>query len=317
MANYVPRDLHVDQLLTNISIGYGNQSYIADQIFPIVPVDNQSGKYVVYDQSHWFRNEARLRAPGTKSQRGGWTYSSDTYYADRFSYGHEIYDEERANADAAFNLDREATEFVTDKILMQREVSAAAKFFTTGVWGADKVGGTNFTAWSDYANSNPITDLAGWMDSVEAGIGREPNTLVLGKQVWVQLKWHPDLVDNIKYTQQAQLSVELVASMFEVDRILIGRAIYTASPEGTAESSVTYSRIWGKAALLLYVPQNPSMRTPASGYTFVWRRWPNALQYVKRIRDEERETDIIECNSFYAQKVTGKAAGVYASAAVA
>ena len=317
MANYVTRDLHVDQLLTNLSIGYTNQTYIADQILPIVRVGAQSGKYVVYDQSHWFRNEARLRAPGTKSQRGGWTYSSDTYYADRFSYGHEIYDEERANADAAFSLDREAVEFVTDKILMQREVSAAAKFFTTGVWGADKAGGTNFTAWSDYATSTPIADIAGWMDTVEATIGREPNTLVLGKQVWTQLKWHPDLVDNIKYTQRAQLSQDLAASMFEVDRILIGRAIYTTSPEGTAEASVSYSRIWGKAALLLYVPQNPSMRVPAAGYTFVWDRWPNALQYVKRIRDEERETDIIECNSFYSQKVTGKAAGVYASAAVA
>jgi hypothetical protein len=316
MAKYDARDLHVDQLLTNISIGYGNSSYIADQIFPVVPVDNQSGKYITYDQSHWFRNEALLRAPGTKSQRGGWTYSSDTFYCDRFSYGHEIYDVDRANADAAYSLDREATEFVTDKILMQREVSAAAKFFTTGVWGLDRAGGTNFTAWSDYANSNPISDIAGWMDSVEAVIGREPNTLVLGKQVWTQLKWHPDLIDNIKYTQRAQLGTDLVASMFEVDRILIGRAIYTASPEGTAEASVSYSRIWGKAALLLYVPTNPSMRTPASGYTFVWRRWPNALQYVKRMRDEERETDIIECNSFYSQKVTGKAAGVYASAAV-
>ena len=317
MAKYTAGDLHVDRLLTQISIGYGNQTYIADQIFPVVRVAKQSDKYIVYDQSHWFRNEARLRAPLTASQRGGWTYSNAAYYCDRYSYGHEISDMERANADDAFALDREATEFVSDKILMQREVSAAAKFFTTSVWGADKTGGTNFTVWSDYANSNPISDIAGWMDGVEAAIGREPNTLVLGKQVWTQLKWHPDLVDNIKYTQRAQLSIDLVASMLEVDRILIGRAIYTTSPEGTAEASVSYSRVWGKHALLLYVPQTPSLRTPASGYTFVWDYWPNALMYIKRMRNEEREMDIIEANSFYTQVVTGKAAGVFGSGAVA
>jgi hypothetical protein len=317
MAKYTANDLHVDRLLTNISIGYGNSSYIADQILPVVRVGRQSDKYVVYDKSHWFRNEARLRAPGTASQRGGWTYSNAAYYCDRFSFGHEIYDADRANADDNFALDREATEFVADKILMQREVSAAAKFFTTGVWGLDRVGTTNFTQWSDYANSNPLSDIGEWMDSVEASIGREPNTLVLGKQAWLKLKWHPDLIDTIKYTQRAQMTVDLAAALFEVQRILIGRAIYTNSPEGTAEGSVAYSRIWGKNALLLYVPPAPGVRTPAAGYTFVWDYWPNALMYIKRMRDEQRETDIIEGNSFYAQVVTGAAAGVFASAAVA
>ena len=140
MARYSASDLHIDQVLTQISIGYGNATYIADQIFPVVRVNKQSDKYITYDKSHWFRNEARLRAPATASQRGGWTYGTSAYYCDRFSYGHEIYDTDRANADDSFALDRTATEFVTDKILLQREVSAAAKFFTTSVWGADKTG---------------------------------------------------------------------------------------------------------------------------------------------------------------------------------
>jgi hypothetical protein len=314
---YTSKDLHVDQLLTNVSIGYSNPAYIADQIFPIVPVDKQSDKYLKYDQSHWFRNEARIRAPGTRSERGGWSYSTDTFFCDRFSYGHEIYDEERGNADAAFSLDNDGALFATDKILMQREVAFASGFFTTSVWGTDKTGGTDFTVWSDYAASAPLTDMTGWIDAIEAKIGREPNRLVLGKQVWSQLKWHPDLIDTIKYTQRAQMSLELAAALFEIDRILVGRAIYTTSPEGTAEASVSYSRIWGKHALLTYVPAAPSLRTPAAGYTFTWRRVPNSLMYIKRMRDEEREADIIEANGYYDHKVTGAAAGLFASGAVA
>lgn len=314
---YTSKDVHVDQLLTNVSIGYSNAGYIADQIFPVVPVDKQSDKYLTYDKSHWFRNEAKIRATGTKSERGGWNYSSDTYFCDRFSYGHEIYDEERDNADNAFQLDSDAAEFATDKILMQREVAFASGFFTTSVWGTDKTGGTDFTRWSDYAGSNPLVDVSDWMDTIEASIGREPNRLVIGKQVWSKLKWHPDLIDTIKYTQRAQMGLELAATLFEVERILVGRAIYTTSPEGTAEASVSYSRIWGKHALLIYVPNTPSLRQPAAGYTFTWQRVPQSLRYIKRMRDEEREADIIEANAYYDHKVTGAAAGLFGSTVIA
>lgn len=314
---YTSKDVHVDQLLTNVSIGYSNAGYIADQIFPVVPVDKQSDKYLTYDKSHWFRNEAKIRATGTKSERGGWNYSSDTYFCDRFSYGHEIYDEERDNADNAFQLDSDAAEFATDKILMQREVAFASGFFTTSVWGTDKTGGTDFTRWSDYAGSTPLVDVSDWMDTIEASIGREANRLVMGKQVWTKLKWHPDLIDTIKYTQRAQMGLDLAATLFEVERILVGRAIYTTSPEGTAEASVSYSRIWGKHALLIYVPNTPSLRQPAAGYTFTWQRVPQSLRYIKRMRDEEREADIIEANAYYDHKVTGAAAGLFGSTVIA
>lgn len=317
MARYQENDLHIDQLLTNVGIGYSNPDYISDSIFPIVTTTKRSDKYVTYDQSHWFRNEAKRRQPGTKSERGGWEYSNDSFYCERYSYGHEIYDEDRDNADAQFNLDRDGAEFATDKVLMEREVAFATNFFATSVWGQDKVAGTDFTAWSDYANSDPLGDMSTWMDSIEAKIGREPTKLVVGKQVWSKIKWHPDLVDLVKYTQRGQLTSDLVASLFEVGNITIGRAIYTTSPEGTAEASVSYSRIWGKHALLLYVPQSPSLRTPAAGYTFTWQRVPNSMLYVKRMYEEDRETTVIEANGYYDHKATGTNAALFAQNVVA
>lgn len=311
------RDLHVDALLTQLSIAYSNLEYIADRIFPMVPVMKQSDKLVKYDQSFWFRDEARLRGPGTRSARGGYTVdTADTYFCDRYSFGHEINDEERDNADAPFNLEREATNLVSDKLQMRREVQFAGDFFKTGVWAADKAAVTDFTLWSDYANSQPLVDMTTWVDEIEARIGRAPNTLVVGKQVHNALKWHPDLIDTIKYTQRGVVSTDLIASLFEVDRYLIGRAIQTTSPEGTAEAGVAYTRIWGKHGLLCYVPGAPSLMTPAAGYTFIWQRVAAALQYIRRFRDEEREVDVIEGNSYFDQKVTGANAGTFASGLV-
>lgn len=312
-----PQDLHVNALLTNISIGYKNPAYIADQAFPIVRVNKQSDIIPAYNQSFWFRDDARVRAPGTKSTGGGFTVdTSATYFARRFSRRFEIPDELRRNADAPWNIDRDATNFVTDKTMMRREVAFATVHFTTGVWGADKVGNTDFLRWSNYGGSTPDVDVDTYADEVEGKIGAEARVMILGKQVHLKLKNHPVLMDRIKYTQRGQLTPELIASLLELDKYLVGRSIYTTSIEGTAEGSVSYTRIWGKNALLLHVPSAPSLITPAAGYTFTWTVVPEALQYIKRMRNEEREIDIVEANTYFDQKVTLARAGIFLSSAV-
>lgn len=316
--NPTGRDLHIDRPLTNVSVAYKNESYIIDDFVPVVPVQKRSDIIPNYDQSAWFRDEAKLRGNGTKSVGSGFTVNNtDTYYCFKYSFRDEISDDDRDNTDQPYNLDVDSAEFVTDKMQLRREVNGAGTFFKTGVWGQDKTGGTDFVKFSDYGNSSPLTVLDDYRDSVEALIGREPNRMILGKQGWVKLKWHPDLIDTIKYTQKGQLSVDLFASLIEIPKVLIGRAIYTTSPEGTAEGSVSYSRIWGKGGLMVYSPDRPTLKAPAAAYTFIWQRVAGALQYIKRMRDEERDTDIIEGNSYFAQKITGSRAGLYLDQMVA
>ena len=48
----------VDQLLTNVSAGYTNAEFIADSLFPMLPVQKQSGILPIINQSAFFRNEA-------------------------------------------------------------------------------------------------------------------------------------------------------------------------------------------------------------------------------------------------------------------
>lgn len=320
MAQLTPGDVYVDALLTNISIAQFNDpaGYIARQIAPVVPVQQQAGLYASYDQSPWFRNDAKVRAPGTRSEGGGWSVNNtNTYYCGRISRRVEIDDDTRGNAGAPFMLDQEATSLVTDKVNLYHEIAWASTNFTTSVWGGDQTGGSNFTQWSDYANSAPLTDIDTYADNIDARVAREPNTLAMGKQVWMKLKRHPDIIDLIKYTQRGQVTIDLFAALVEIPRVLVGKAIYTASPEGTAEASVTYSRIWGKNVLLAYVAERPSLMAPSASYTFTWSRVPNSVIYIKRMRDEEREVDIIESNSYFDFKVTSSRAGEFLSGAVA
>ena len=60
-----PSDVHVNQPLTNISIAYlqSQMRFVADRIFPVIPVEKQSDRYYTYDRGDWNRNEMQERAP--------------------------------------------------------------------------------------------------------------------------------------------------------------------------------------------------------------------------------------------------------------
>lgn len=309
--------VHVDGLLTDHSIGYKNSDYISDRVFPIISVRKQSDIIPQFEKSHWFRNKAALRAPGTKSVRSGFKVDNTLkYFSDRFSFGFELPDEVRDNADEPYNLDRSATDFVTDKLMMVRDVNFGADFMKTSVWKTDKTGTTDFTKWSTYGTSTLRSDIEDFKGLIEDLIAKEPNILLMGSIVWRRVKLHPDLLDAIKYTQTASVTLELAARLFELDEILVARAITTTTAEGTAEASVTYTRVIDDDALLMWRNASPGLFMPMAGGTYVWNRVTGAIQYIKRMRNEEAEMDIIESNSYFDQKLTASDAVLFIEDAV-
>lgn len=319
--------LHVDVLLTNILVGFKNATYIADDSAPILPVPKQTNLIARMNQSAWFRNDAKLRATGTRSARSGYTVDNTlSYYCPRFSLGHEIPDEVRDMADAPYDTDRDSALFIANALTLAREIAFATNVFASAPWTTLKTAGVDFNQWSNYAGSLPLDDIQQWKDVIEGLIGVEANNMVIGKQVWVGsgglsngggLKWHPQVLDTIKYTQKAQIGPDLFASLVEIDNFKIGRAIFTSTVEGVAEASVTYSRVFGKNALLYYNTPGPAIMASSSLMTIVWNRVANAIQYIKRVRNEENEYDLLEGNSYFTHKVLLPNAGLFGSGVVA
>ena len=267
--------VHVDAILTNISVAYLQraENFIADKVFPVVPVDKQSDKYFVYSKNDWLRDEARVRTDGTESVGSGYNITTDTYYADVYAIHKDIGDQTRANADAPINVDREAAEFVTHRLLTRREIQFVNDFMTTSKWGTDVAGvaaspTTGQTIqWSDYTNSDPIEDIEEGKAKILSTTGFEANTLVLGYDVFRQLKNHPDLVDRIKYTSSQTITEDMLARMFDIERVLVSKSVKATNAEG---ASAAYSFTTGKTALLAHVAPNPGVLTPSAGYTFSW-----------------------------------------------
>lgn len=307
-------DVHIDGIQTNVSVAYiRNQTqYIADKVFPVVPVEHQSNKYTTYNKNDWLRDEAQKRADSTESVGSGYGVSTASYFADVWAIHKDIGDQTRANADSQFNLDREATEFVTQRLLLRREIQWASDFFKTTVWGTDT---TPANLWSDYGASDPIDDIDAAKQTIASTTGFSPNTLVLGYNAFRKLKNHPDLVDRFKYTNSESLTEQILARMFGVERVFVADAIKATNVE--AETAAYSFVIAANSALLVYVAPNPGLLSPSAGYTFSWRRYLGQDISISRFRIEEKKTDRIEGEMAYSNKLVGTDLGVFFSSAVA
>lgn len=282
------QDAHIDRALTNISVAYlqDASAFIADKVFPIVPVKRQSDVYYQYNKGDFMRDEAQLRGAATESAGGDYgVEAQDPYYCRKHAFHKDVTPEERANYDEPLQADQDATTFISQKMLIRREMEWASKFFVAGIWGTELEGkaatpGTGeFLQW-DQATSDPIKDITTAGVKMAAATGFKPNTLVLSPYVFNALKNHEDILDRIKYTQKGIVTTDLLATLFEVDKVLVPWAVVNSAAKGTSDS---VSFIYGKHALLCYSAPRPALRQPSAGYIFAWTGLEGSGAYGNRI----------------------------------
>ena len=313
--------LHINAPLTNVSVAFQQDAnrYIADQVFPQVPVDKQGDLYFQYLLEDWIRGQADVRAPGTESTGGGYDLTTGSYFANVFAVHKDIDDQTMQNADAAFNLQSDATEWVTDNLLLKRDRDFAAAYLTTGVWTGSTTGTdlTPATLWSS-AGSTPIEDIAAQQYAIDSVTGKFPNTLVIGAKVLPALLNHAEILDRIKYTGAGGFTtMQILAQAFQVDRVVVARAVQNTAPKGVT-ANVNY--LVGKSAWLGYSEPNPGLMKASAGYIFTWTGLLGAGAYGTRIKSwyiDEIASTRVEGETAYAMKVIAPQLGAFWSAVVA
>lgn len=277
--NPTPSDVHVNSLLTNISVAYlqDTNNFIATKVFPVVPVDKQSNLYPIWDRTDFNRDEMEKRGPATESKGGGFRLSTSSYFADVWAFHKDLDKQTLRNSDFG-NLEIETTEYLTRKALIRKEKLFVTSFMGTGIWATDVTGVAagpttgQVLQWND-GDSDPITDIDNALYTGLSTTGMELNTLVVGYRVFQRLKNHPLIIDRVKYTQTigangtVKISEAALAGLFGVKNFYVMKAIENTAKEGATESNAF---IGGTKALLTYVPERPGKNTPSGGYTFSW-----------------------------------------------
>ncbi|AYD87353.1 major capsid protein [Microbacterium phage ValentiniPuff] len=325
MPQPTENSLHINAPLTNVSVAYtlDRAGLIADKVFPEIPVDHKTDIFWTVPRGAWFRDEAKPRAGGTESVGSGYDTDQDTYHTIVEAIHKDVDDQTRANADAPFNLDADATRFVTDRLLIRKEVKFLKSVFKTGVWGSDFQGvasapnASQFIQWSDYDDSNPVKDIKRWKRQILATTGLVANTLVLGYDVLDALSEHPAFIDRVKYTSAESINLDIIARYFEVDRILVSQTVLNSGKEGRPD---VFDFQLGKVAWLGYVAPTPGLLTPTAGYSFSWRGVSGGLGQtvgISKFRMDHLKADRVEGEIAVDPKIIAPELGIYAYDVVA
>jgi hypothetical protein len=281
----------IEPVLTNILTAYfqSESRFIADRVFPGVPVDKDSGTFYTFDKKYWFSDEMKRRAPGQKYPRGEFGVGTDTFKTEQWALAKEIVDEAQANSQLPMSLERAAVRWLGLKALIRKERMWASSFMTTGVWATDD---SLSNKWSDTTNGDPVKDIATARRAMSHLTGFRPNVLIMGEIVRDRLIEHPDIAERVKYVQRATAdNLEgALGELFRVPRILIGEAIFNSANEGQAE---VMAPLFDDDALLLYVTDAPSIEEPSAGYSFHWAPGGGLGTIQPPYRDEEAQADLV------------------------
>lgn len=278
-------DVHVNVPNTTFSVAYiqSQTQFQSANIFPLIPVQKKSDYYVSYNKDYWFTNEAKVRLDGAETTGTGYGINmKNTYMCDVWGLHVDLGDAVAANADAPLNMQRDISLFLTQKLLLAREMEFVTNYFTPGVWSNQATGNTQaevtsdptdykFVQFDDQLNSSPIETIRKYRLSIAQQTGFVPNTLVLGPQVYEALIVHPEIIERIKFGgtpgAPAVVSEQALAQVFSIDRVIIPMCVVNSAAEG---ASASYGFAYGNDALLCYSNPTPSILTPSAGYTFGW-----------------------------------------------
>lgn len=291
-------NVHIDQVLTNISLGYPNNGLVGNVLFPEVRVRKQSDLFYEFGYEGWLPEDDE-RAPGSRTvEIPGISVSTNPYFCREYALQIPIVDEERENADAPLDPDRDGTELVTSKLMLRREqrmqvLATTAANFASG-HSVTLSGGNQ---WSTYATSTPIANLKTGLRKVHSALFMEPNMAVIPYEVMSQLEDHPDFIERIKYSQPGVITADIIASVVGLQNIVVPGLGYDSS--GNPGGSPTLAYLWGKDVVLAWVPPRAGLKTPSFAYEFVWRYPGGQSQVVERWRSNERKADLVRVSRRY------------------
>ena len=260
--------------LAGVSVAYRNTEYIADRVFPILDGADPKAKITRYRKGAWFRDEAGIRAAGTRARRGGYPLTSVSIATEEYAFAKEVTDEDRrfvkSQGAPVLNPDQDAIEFATDKVDLKKEIRTAA-LITAGTWADAVSGGTDAEGlWSPAGSTNTfLADIATGKKKIKE-CGVIANCLLIDYATYLALKEVEVILEKIKYTQRGVFGTDLLAALLELDEVLVGKAIKSTAEETAAGDDFTAANIWevnaGKGmGFLFYRPQRLGLKVAAAG----------------------------------------------------
>lgn len=306
----------INPVLTNIAQGYKQLDLVGGSLFPTVQVGLRAGNVITFGRED-FMLYATQRAPGENTKRVAFGYAGNPFALLDYSLEGQLPIEIQQEAGATengFSIDMATLTINKVQAIMALRLEKAQADLArnaSNYGGSNKVTLSGTSQWSDYSGtSNPITVIETAKEAIRSQTGKRPNVAVMGPAVLAKLRAHPVIVDRMKYTGRDVATTEILASLFGVDRVVVGEGIFS-NDAGTA-----FTDVWGKDVVLAYTETSgiANMGTPTFGYTYQLNGYPVVEQpYYER----SSKSWIFPVTRVEAPVIAGASAGYLITNAVA
>jgi len=271
----------IDPILTTVIQGYANSELIGHNLFPSVPVTTSGGQIIEFGKEALKLFSAR-RGPGGRTRRVQFGYLGKPFALVQDSLEALVPREHLRDASIVPGIDlaSRAVLVTMRSLLLQLEVDQAAiALDTTKVTNnIVKITASQWdTATAGVSNVNPLTDIDVGRESVRGLTGVYPNVLVLSAKAFNAAKNNTYVIARLQYNANVSpdattITAQMLAGLFNVEKVVVGRAIYFTESGSSVD-------IWGRDALLAYVPQQSlGIEEPSFGYTYTMTGNPSVEQ---------------------------------------
>lgn len=322
-------DFRYDNVLTQVSVGYSNEEYIADRLAPVVPSRKRNGTYYEFGRDAY---QARMteRAPAARANEVEYGMFAKTFMARNHALIGKLPDEERSESPDGFNPEPQIVETVTDGVMLGREKRLADKVRdVNNVPNNTTLAGTDQFSVSRDANGNitstgdPFGVFEDGMQSVRRSVGRPPNVAVIPWDVARVLRQHPSMTAQLADNERTIVTLAVLRELLEVNEVLVPRvqedtaSAFQRQVDGENVPPLGgLTEVWGNDIILAYRPRNAQRRTPSFCYTFRVRE-RGFDGSVNRWREEPRHSDFFEVGYVESSEITSPHAAFLVKNAIA
>lgn len=302
MGTSTGRDLHIDQNLTQIALGYMPPGVVVDAIAPIVTVQKATDIFPVYSRAEILALEATLRSPGTEAKKITRSVSSQGYAVKNYALAYDITIEDRANIDAAYeaNMFGSAAQYLRWKLDADRQnrvlliIGSASNVSTGFLTGSAWLGG-----------GDPVSMIGQIQEQLQGTTGIRPNGILLGWRAWQHMRRNVNLrnVLNGNNNGGGFVTRQQVQALFEVDRFLVDEAFFNTANEAQPEALTSP---FHDKVLVYYAPLAPSRDSPSLMYSFR-QDVPGvpSLAAERHPYDSRRKVETVEVGYYSDEQVVG------------
>lgn len=292
----------IDPVLSTVALGYSNQAFIGQALFPRVPVYAAGGQVIEFGKEAFLNYNLR-RAPGSATKRISLGYAGKPYavFQDALEIPIPFEHQRDAAAVVGINLQTNATKKGMQIALKSLEVEAATLAITAANYDAsNKVALAGGTKWSS-GTGVPVTDFDTGREAIRSQCGIYPNTAWFSAVAWNAFKNNAQIAERFKYTNaDGVVTPDMVKDVLQVEKIVVGAGI-SMTDAGVA------SDIWGNNAGLAYVPPSPEdADTPSFGFTYTMDGDPRVEEIYW---DHSAKSWVVPITYERAPVITAKAAG--------